>query len=76
MGKLEGKVAAIKGGSSGMAPGGGEVDKSTELYVSRVPLGRFGLSEEIALAALYLASDESRFPTAIDLVVDEGMAQV
>jgi NAD(P)-dependent dehydrogenase (short-subunit alcohol dehydrogenase family) len=48
----------------------------TDFFVSLVPLGRFGLSKEIAAAALYLASDDSRFTTAIDLVVDGGMAQV
>ena len=48
----------------------------TDFYVSLVPLGRFGRSDEIASAVLYLASDESRFTTAIDLVVDGGMAQV
>jgi NAD(P)-dependent dehydrogenase (short-subunit alcohol dehydrogenase family) len=48
----------------------------TDFFVSLVPLGRFGLSDEIAAAALYLASDDSRFTTGIDLVVDGGMSQV
>jgi hypothetical protein len=48
----------------------------TDLYVWRSHWGRFGLSEEIASAALYLASDDSRFTPAIEFVVDEGMAQV
>jgi NAD(P)-dependent dehydrogenase (short-subunit alcohol dehydrogenase family) len=47
-----------------------------DLFVSLVPLGRFGVSKEIAAAVLYLASDDSRFTTATDLVVDGGMAQV
>jgi NAD(P)-dependent dehydrogenase (short-subunit alcohol dehydrogenase family) len=37
---------------------------------------RFGLSKEVAAAVLYLASDDSRFTSAIDLVVDGGMSQV
>jgi NAD(P)-dependent dehydrogenase (short-subunit alcohol dehydrogenase family) len=48
----------------------------TDVFVSLVPLGRFGLSKEIAAAVLYLASDDSRFTTAIDLVVDGRMSQV
>ena len=48
----------------------------TDFFVTLVPLRRFGLSTEIAAAVLYLASDDSRFTTAIDLVVDGGMSQV
>jgi NAD(P)-dependent dehydrogenase (short-subunit alcohol dehydrogenase family) len=37
------------------------------------PIGRFGLPEDIAYAALYLASDESSFITGHALVVDGGV---
>lgn len=37
-----------------------------------VPLKRFARAEEIARAVLYLASDESSFVTATDLVIDGG----
>jgi NAD(P)-dependent dehydrogenase (short-subunit alcohol dehydrogenase family) len=39
-----------------------------------VPMGRFGLAEEIASAALFLASDESSFITASSLLVDGGIS--
>jgi len=37
-----------------------------------VPLKRFARAEEIAQAILYLASDESSFVTAANLVIDGG----
>jgi NAD(P)-dependent dehydrogenase (short-subunit alcohol dehydrogenase family) len=39
----------------------------------KIPLGRPGQPEEIAAAALYFASDESRFTTGSELRVDGGM---
>lgn len=43
---------------------------------THVPLARIGRPEELAAAALFLASDESSFATGIDLVIDGGMTQL
>lgn len=44
-----------------------------ELMRQRQPMGRLGNPEEIAYAALYLASDESRFVTGTNMIVDGGL---
>jgi NAD(P)-dependent dehydrogenase (short-subunit alcohol dehydrogenase family) len=38
-----------------------------------IPMGRFGLAEEMARAALYLASDDSSYTTGSTFVVDGGI---
>ena len=45
-------------------------------FVKATPLGRMGQPEEIAAAALFLASSEASFITGIDLVVDGGLSAV
>ena len=44
--------------------------------VSSIPMGRMATSDEIAKAALFLASDDSSFVTGIELFVDGGRAQI
>src|SRR5271168_3666133 len=45
-------------------------------YAAAVPLNRMGRPDEIAAAALFLASDDSSFVAGAELSVDGGMAQV
>jgi len=47
-----------------------------DAFVSIIPMGRIGESDEIAKAALFLASDDASFVTGIELSVDGGAAQV
>lgn len=44
--------------------------------VSQVPLKRFGTPEEVANAALFLASSASSYITGVELNVDGGLGQV
>ena len=53
-----------------------EVDALKAMYADMTPLGRLGRPEEMASAALFLASDESSFSTGIDLVADGGITQL
>ena len=43
-----------------------------EGMLSRIPLGRFGQSEDVAYGVIFLASDESSFMTGSELVIDGG----
>ena len=47
-----------------------------DYLTSQVPIGRMGQPEDIAKAAIYLASDDSSFVTGVELFVDGGVAQV
>jgi NAD(P)-dependent dehydrogenase (short-subunit alcohol dehydrogenase family) len=48
-------------------------DQVARAWVKMHPIGRIGLPEEIAEAAIYLASDAAGFTTGIDLRVDGGL---
>jgi 3(or 17)beta-hydroxysteroid dehydrogenase len=51
----------------------GDREAAQRLVASRNPLGRVAEPDDIAWAAVYLASDEARMVTATDLVIDGGM---
>ena len=48
----------------------------TATILPTIPLGRFGQTDEIATAAVFLASRDSSYVTGIDLIVDGGKSQV
>jgi NAD(P)-dependent dehydrogenase (short-subunit alcohol dehydrogenase family) len=53
-----------------------EADAIRAQFAAAIPLNRMGRPDEIAAAALFLASDESSFVAGAELSVDGGMAQV
>ena len=50
-----------------------ENPNARELSISCAPMGYLGEAEDVAYAALYLASDDSKYVTGSDLVVDGGV---
>jgi NAD(P)-dependent dehydrogenase (short-subunit alcohol dehydrogenase family) len=50
-----------------------ESAKLTDSFSSKVPLGRWGEPEELAKAVLFLASEDSSYITAVELMVDGGL---
>jgi len=52
----------------------GDVVKARADFIARQPMGRLGTAEEIASVAVLLASDEARFMTGSNLIIDGGMS--
>jgi len=55
---------------------GEQTEEFKKNIVATVPMGRMGDPDEIAKAALFLASDDSSYVTGVELFVDGGMAQI
>src|SRR5437870_2192819 len=47
-----------------------------DAMAAQIPMGRVGDPDEIAKAAVFLASDDSSFVNGIELFVDGGQAQI
>ncbi len=52
--------------------GGEETEEMKAKFVATIPIGRFSTPQDIANAALYLASDEANFITGVCMEVDGG----
>lgn len=51
----------------------GDIEKMIEIRDAQCPMGHMGDAWDVAYAALYLASDEAKYVTAAELVVDGGV---
>lgn len=56
-----------------MLGSGEQRDKMIKHVEAGIPLGRFGEPSDVAYGALYLASDESKYVTGIELTIDGGI---
>ena len=63
-------------GITGLAPDPEKAAQMKGFLASQIPLGRMGTPEDIASAALFLASEQSSFITGIELFVDGGVNQI
>jgi NAD(P)-dependent dehydrogenase (short-subunit alcohol dehydrogenase family) len=61
---------------NGLVQTGEQLKEFKSGLIAAVPLGRLGDPDEIAKAAVFLASDDSSYVTGIELFVDGGMAQI
>jgi 2-keto-3-deoxy-L-fuconate dehydrogenase len=52
----------------------GDVEAARAAFTARQPMGRLGSAEEIAAVAVLLASDEARFMSGTNVIIDGGMS--
>ena len=53
-----------------------EIAGLRDFFSGVVPIGRMGTAEEVAQAAVFLASEEARFINGVDLYVDGGCVEL
>ena len=58
----------------GFTPAGGDRQQVINKLSRQVPLGRIGEPDDVAHAVLYLASDEAKFVTGTELIIDGGIS--
>lgn len=63
-------------GLAGGFPDAASADAAFARMAEQIPLGRLGMPEDVADAALFLASSEAGFVNGADLQVDGGWAQI
>ena len=51
-------------------------EEAKRMFESQIPRGKMGRPEEIAAAAVFLASDDSSFVNGVDLAVDGGLSAI
>lgn len=70
------RVNVISPGSIDTGVFEGAPQQVRDTYTALIPLGRLGKPQEIAAAALFLASSDASFMTGSNVFVDGGMAQL
>jgi NAD(P)-dependent dehydrogenase (short-subunit alcohol dehydrogenase family) len=70
-GMTETPIISREGGPPGMTP-----EQLAAVIISTIPLRRRGRPEEMAKAALFLASDDSSYCLGSEILVDGGMTQL
>ncbi|WP_172122646.1 SDR family oxidoreductase [Devosia sp. 919] len=70
------RVNVVSPGPTDTAMFASASDEMRAILTGMIPLGRMGRADEVAAAALFLASAEASFVTGAELPVDGGMAQV
>jgi NAD(P)-dependent dehydrogenase (short-subunit alcohol dehydrogenase family) len=70
------RVNVVSPGPTDTAMMAAASEEVRDLLTGMIPLGRLARPDEVASAALFLASDESSFTTGAEICVDGGMTQV